>query len=278
MTDPGIFAVNTYAYTLDRTALDCVNRLADQGYGGVELMMHPGHLWPAELDAGARRAIRRACEARGLPVVATNMPNVDINVAAASAEMRDYSLGLLTEFLRLSGDIGAPAIVVGPGKANPLFPAPRAVLTDRFHAALDRLGPVAEAAGVRLLLENMPFAFLPDAPGMMAALDAYGDPRIGVIYDVANAHFIGEDPAEGLRTVSPRLGLVHVSDTGRAVYRHDPVGRGDVPFAAVPPVLAEIGHRGRTVIEVISPDPDADIRDSAARLAALGYRWEPDHG
>lgn len=279
MSDPtGIFGINTYSYTLGWSALDCVNHLADQGYRGVELMMYPGHLWPTEADAAARRGLRRACEDRGVRLISVNMPNIDLNVAGASAEMRAYSLGLLEQFVRLAGDVGAPAIIVGPGKSNPLFAPPREQLIGRFYEALDRLFPVAEQSGVRILVENMPFAFIPSADGIMAALEDYGNDRIGVIYDVANGHFIGESPAAGLRTVRKRLGLVHVSDTNRSVYKHDPIGQGDVPFAEVPPVLAEIGYREMPTLEVISRDPDADTRDSVERLAKLGYRWEPAAG
>ena len=274
----GIFGINTYSYTLGWSAMDCVNHLADEGYRGVELMMYPGHLWPTEADAGARRALRQACESRGLRVISINMPNIDLNIAGASAEMRAYSLGLMSQFVGLAGDIGAPAMVIGPGKANPLFAPPRKELLGRFFKALDHLFPLAESAGVRLLVENMPFAFMPSAKEIMAALDEYGNDRIGVIYDVANGHFIGESPAEGLRAMQTRLGLVHLSDTGRSVYKHDPIGQGDVPFAEVPPVLVEIGYREMPTLEVISRDPDAETRDSAQRLARLGYRWEPGAG
>jgi hypothetical protein len=40
----------------------------------------------------------------------------------------------------------------------------------------------------------MPFAFLPDAESLLKIVDGYGDAGIRVIYDVANAHFIGEPP------------------------------------------------------------------------------------
>ena len=57
MTNPAAgFAVNTYSYIFGGSAVDTVARLADQGYGGVELMFFPGHLWPAELDASKVRA------------------------------------------------------------------------------------------------------------------------------------------------------------------------------------------------------------------------------
>src|ERR1035437_10339734 len=48
-----IFGINTYSYTLNWSAADCIRHLADQGYIGVELMMYPGHLWP-DLDASGR--------------------------------------------------------------------------------------------------------------------------------------------------------------------------------------------------------------------------------
>lgn len=270
VTNPAeIFAVNTYSYTVGWTAADCVSHLADQGYPGFEVMMYPGHLWPTDTAAAPR--LVQALERTGTRLVATNMPNVDLNVAGASEEMRAYSIDLICRFIALSGDIGAPAIVLGPGKANPLFPDDREVLKGRFFRALDRFAPVAEKGGVRLLIENIAFAFLPDAPSLLRAVEEYGHDGIGIIYDVANAHFIGEDPCEGLRLVRDRLGLVHFSDTGRSVYRHDPVGMGDVPFAAVPPVLAEVGYAELPVLEVISRTPDADTLDSACRLAEAGF-------
>jgi sugar phosphate isomerase/epimerase len=273
MSDPAkIFAVNTYSYTFDWTAADCIRHLADQGYPGFELMMYPGHLWPAEIDAADKRDILRARDQSGTRIVSFNMPNIDINIVGASPQMRDYSLGLLSQFVTLAGELEVPAIVIGPGKSNPLFAPSREFLVGHFFKALDHLYPIAKKGGVRLLVENMPFAFLPDAPSLAKTLDEYGNDDIGIIYDVANGYFINEDPRDGLRTVRKRLGLVHFSDTGKSVYRHDAVGLGDVPFADVPPVLAEIGYSELPVLEVISRNPDADTIDSARKLAALGYK------
>lgn len=263
------FAVNTYSYTFDFEAAACIRHLGEQGWPELELMMYPGHLWPGADPAGVRRAL----DETGMRLVSVNMPNIDLNIGGATAEMRAYSLGLLERFIDLAGEIGAPALILGPGKANPLFPAPREVMEGHFFAALDRLGPRARAAGVRILVENMPVAFIPDAEGLMATLERYGDDGIGVIYDVANGHFIGESLAPALRRVAPRLGMVHASDTGQRVYRHDTVGAGDVPFAEVPPVLAELGFADLPVLEVISPQADPDILNSAERLAAMG--WAP---
>ena len=265
-----LFGCNTYSYIRTERAVDCVTRLSARGFREFELMVHPGHLW-VDMPA-ADRARLRALFSGDVRLVTLNMPNVDINVAAAAPEMRRYSLGMLADAVRLAGDLGAPGVVIGPGKPNPLFPAPAEELMPQFFAALDVLAPIAAAAGTALWLENMPFAFLPGIDDLVAALDRYGNDDIGIVYDVANAHFIGEDIHAGLKRCGARLRLVHLSDTGRRLYRHDPVGQGDVPFAAIPPMLANVGYVRRPMLEIISPNGDADILDSATRLAALGFR------
>jgi L-ribulose-5-phosphate 3-epimerase len=266
-----MFGCNTYSYMRSHSAEACLARLADFGFQEFELMVHPGHLWPAELTAEQRSAIRRRMDRRGLQLTALNMPNIDINVAGAAAEMRNYSLNLVSDTVRLAGELGARGVVIGPGKANPLFPAPAAELIGHFFAALDRLCPVAAASGTALWVENMPFAFLPAIGQLMDALKQYGNDAVRIVYDIANAHFIGEDFADGLKQCRARLALVHLSDTGRQIYRHDPVGLGTVPFAEVPRALHAAGYSARPMLEIVSRDPDRDIVASASKLALLDF-------
>jgi L-ribulose-5-phosphate 3-epimerase len=265
------FACNTYSYTISHGAEACLLHLADLGFTDFELMIYPGHMWPADADAASRAALRWLLERRSLRIVSLNMPNIDINIASAAEPMRRYSLDLLKDIVALAGALGVPGVVIGPGKANPLFPAPRERLTGYFFTALDELAPLAEKAGTALWVENMPFAFLPDVDGLMDALDRYGNGDIGIVYDIANGHFINEDIGDALRGCRKRLKLLHLSDTGRQHYRHDPVGLGTVQFCDVPPVLAEIGYRELPVLEIISHQADQDILSSADKLAAMGY-------
>jgi L-ribulose-5-phosphate 3-epimerase len=253
------------------SAETCLVRLAELGIAEFELMVHPGHLWPAELSSQQRRAIRRLIEQRGLQLTALNMPNIDINVASAAAEMRAYSLNLVSETVRLAGDLGTRGVVIGPGKANPLFPADASELIGYFFAALDQLCPIAEKSGIALWVENMPFAFLPAIGSLLDALKQYGNGAVRIVYDIANAHFIAEDFTDGLQQCRDRLALVHLSDTGRQIYRHDPVGLGTVPFLDVSRALTAVGYKARPMLEIISRDPDRDIIASADKLVALGF-------
>jgi L-ribulose-5-phosphate 3-epimerase len=265
------FAVNTYSYTLSERATDCMRKLADRGFREFELMMYPGHLWPGEMDALARRDLRDRMRGEGLVLRTVNMPNVDLNLAAATVEMRQMTLGLLRQFIALAGDLGSHAVVLGPGKPNPLMPMPKAQMLEHFHRALRELVPLAANCGTSIVVENMPFAFLPGIAELLHALDEHGDASIGVVYDLANGHFVKEDLAASLRLCAKRLKVVHVSDTNQTLYRHDAVGLGTVDFAAVPPVLREIGFTQRPVLEIIDAQPDTSIERSVSRLRDMGW-------
>jgi L-ribulose-5-phosphate 3-epimerase len=271
MTGTRHFACNTYSYTVTHDASSCLRHLAALGFSEIELMMYPGHLWPPDADAASRKELRRTIEALGLRLVSLNMPNIDMNVAGASAEMRRYTVHLLRGIIGMAGDLGVPGIVIGPGKANPLMAAPKERLLGHLFAALDELAPQAAKAGTALWVENIPFAMLPGLDEIVAVLDRYGCDDIGIVYDVANGHFIDENIGEALRRCGKRLKLVHLSDTNQQHYRHDPIERGTVPFADIPAMLAAVGHTQRPVLEIISADADRDIVDGADKLAAIGF-------
>jgi len=136
----------------------------------------------------------------------------------------------------------------------------------------------AKGTGVRLLLENVPFAFLPSAQDMKE-IAAQIDPSIGINFDVCNSAFIKEDPAEAIRMLGPLVKNVHISDSGYGDFKHARLGTGVVEPGPVAQALADIGYEDATVLEIItdalSPDadPDGDIRASHAILAQHG--WKP---
>lgn len=265
------FAVDTYSYTLQWPVRDCLESLASRGFREFELQMYPGHLWPAHIDKSARRELKDFLAVNGLSVVTLNMPNIDLNVTAATAEMRAMTLGVLRAIVELAGDLGAEGVVLGPGKANPLLPMPKNKLMDLFFEALDELVPLAESVGTEIFVENMPFAFLPGVNELLDALEAYGNPEIGVVYDVANGHFIREDIAHALRACVPRLRAIHLSDTNQTDYRHAAIGLGTVDFRPLPAIMAEIGFRRRPILEIITPEPNEAIEHSARRLVEIGF-------
>lgn len=267
------FGINSYSYVFSEDALGFLKRMHELGFSSFELMAFPGHLWPGEATSAQKTAIRNYVEDQGLVITTLNQPNIDINIAGASPEMRRYSLDVIAGIIELAGEIGCGNVIVGPGKANGLLPAPTEHLVARFFEGLDFLLPLAERAGVNVLVENMPFAFLPDAAGLLAAIERYGDPDIGVVYDIANGAFIGADVPAELELLSPRLKCLHVSDTTRVSYAHAAIGlKGSVvDFAALAGPVGKLNLLGPPIIEVISDSPDVDIAETASKLSAMGW-------
>ncbi|SVE10957.1 uncharacterized protein METZ01_LOCUS463811 [marine metagenome] len=110
------------------------------------------------------------------------------------------------------------------------------------------------------------------ASDLSRVLDKLADERVGVVYDVANGFFAGEDPASGIQMLRDRIDLVHLSDTGRKHWRHDPIGTGEIDFEAVAKTIQSINFSGQSVMEIISSDPDRELPESQRRLAQWGWQ------
>src|SRR5262245_6563971 len=100
----GSFGINSYAYIFDHSVEAFLAKLAERGYREFELMVYPGHLWPRAMPATARAALRRRAETLGARIVTLNMPNIDVNIAAASEDVRELSLDHLERIIALAGD------------------------------------------------------------------------------------------------------------------------------------------------------------------------------
>ena len=98
------FAVDTYSYTHRWSVQRCLERLARRGFCEFELQLHPGHLWPAHMDKPARRDFKDFLAANDLAVTTLTLPSIDINVAAATSEMRSMSLDMLAQVIELAGE------------------------------------------------------------------------------------------------------------------------------------------------------------------------------
>ncbi len=265
--------INTFSYVYTHTAVDCLRHLGGMGYRDFEILVQQPHFWAPDFSAHERREIPKLLAGEGLRIVAVNLPGMDNNIVSTTREMRAYTVGQLCGLVDLCGEWEIPWVIFVPGRVSPLLPMPRERLNDYWVSGMTTVLDRAKAAGVEILIENVPTTWIPKAADVMAAIDQLGREDVGIIYDVANAPFAGEDPCEGARVVKDRLRLVHLSDTPRNAWRHDPVGTGDVPFAAFAAVLKEIGYSGLSVIELITPQPDLHIAESHVRLAAMG--WAP---
>ena len=267
-----VFSINTFSWIWKMPLEQCISHLAQRGHSRFEAIMTPGHVWPSELDASARRKLGQMMASKSLTIDSLNPGGWDNNLISPSKEMRDHTYRYLASVVDLAGDWGVPGVVISPGIARPLLSAPREQMMGWLRESMERLVPRAQNANTRLLFENIPYAWLPRAEQLSGLVQELGcGEHVAMIYDVANAVFIGDDPASDIERVAPHMELVHFSDTTRAEFRHDPIGTGDVPFAEITQALGRVNYDGPIVLEIISSDPDVAIADSIERLQRL--KW-----
>ena len=264
-------AINTYSYVWTMPAAACAHHLVKRGYRQIEFLLQPPHLSFDDFGPAARHDLRSALQDAGLTKTAINLPSLDHNLASPFARVRDASVRMFADTIDLAADIGADTVVVVPGRLSPLLPPSVADRTGWVGEGIARLLPRAEARGVCLAIENIPFAAFPQAAALERFVRGFTSSAIGACYDAANAHFVGESPADGIGRLADLLRIVHLSDTGRNVWRHDPIGTGTVPFMEVAQALDAVGFEGACTLEIIDRDPDAAILRSHQALVPLGF-------
>ncbi len=173
---------------------DALRSLSEHGISAVELTTAPPHLFTPYLGPYARKDLARLLRVLALNVVSVNPSFADINLISTNPEIREVSERQLTAEIELAADLGAPHVVVIPGRRHALAPAPddaaRAVLNEGLGRLLDR----AAALDVTITLENSPYGYLGRSIDLLDLVREWDSPNLRVTYDVANA-LAQEDPA-----------------------------------------------------------------------------------
>ena len=269
-------AASTFPFLYSHDGLGALKHLGSLGHDAFEMMIFPPHCWPRELTAVQKRDTKAWLDGEGATLASFCYPLLDNNPNGVDALMRVYTLDRYREAIDLAAEWGCPYVVAIPGPVNSLINPPRPWMLDWFAEGVQALVVHARGTGVRLLLENVPFTFLPSAQDMADTCALIG-PEVGVNFDICNSAYIREDPGEAIRQLGPLVRNVHVSDTGYGAFRHARLGTGIVQTAPAAQALRDIGYAGATVLEIITDalapgsDPDGDIRASHAVLAANGW-------
>lgn len=269
-------AVSTFPFLYSHSGLDALKHCAGLGFKAFEMMIFPPHCWPAEMSAADRAAVKSFMDGEGLTFSSFCYPLLDNNPNGVDAMMRRYTLDRYREAIDLAAEWNCPYVVAIPGPVNSLINPPYQWMRDWFVEGMKEIVAHAKGTGVEILLENVPFTFLPTTQDMIdVAKDI--DPSVAINFDACNAAYIKESVPDMVRLLGPLCKNVHVSDSGYGEFKHDKLGTGIVEVGPLADALKEIGYEGYTVFEIIADamdpanDPDADIAESVAIAARHGF-------
>ncbi|MGJ5176305.1 sugar phosphate isomerase/epimerase family protein [Bradyrhizobium oligotrophicum] len=264
---------HTFGFVWDCAADEAIERLAAAGYRAVQLMATPPHFDPWRADAARTRRIRAVLDRYGLSLLALDLASSDVNLASPAPHVVDFAVEAYSAAIDRAAELGARWICVGSGRRHALLARANDRLMVSFHDAFARIHDKAQRAGIPIVLENHPQGLLASAADIVRFLDAEGYADMPVIYDVANAVAIGEDPVAGLEALWRRLGIIHLSDSPKGHWRHDPIGTGEIDFAAIATLLRQRRYAGKIVLEILSDRPLEDLDAGATLLQGQGLAF-----
>jgi sugar phosphate isomerase/epimerase len=273
--EPMQMIVNTFSYLWASSAVDAMVELTRSGYRTFEVPVSSPHCWPDEMSPRVRSDARKRLDDHGARVRSLNAGGYDINLASPGANMRRKSVDHIKDVMDLAFDWGVADVVISPGTRRPMISPQLSHTLGWLQESLGLLLPRAQQAGVRLLLENTPYCFRPTLQELVDVVKDAGSDNLQIVYDVANAAFIGEDPVACLLASHQTIGLLHISDTGLDVWGHDPIGTGVIDFRALGKAIEATRKMDDVVLEIIREnDPLKEIDTGIAELRKLGWKTD----
>lgn len=265
--------INTFSYLWKSTAIDAITELVENGYKTFEVPISSPHCWPDELSGAERSAIKARLGECGAEIRSLNAGGYDINLASPGANMRRKSIEHIKSVIDLAVAWDVPEVVISPGTRRPMISPSLERVYGWMYESLGDLIPLAKQAGTRLLLENTPYCFTPTIGDLAGIVRTVDDDVLKIVYDVANAAYIEEDPVAGLRSHQESIALVHISDTGLETWGHDPIGTGVVDLEGLGEAVEATCGVGNVVLEVIREKNTLHEFDQAMRdLSKKGWK------
>jgi len=268
--------INTFSYLWTLPAIDAISELVRSGYSVFEVPVSSPHCWPDEMSPTARSDAKKRLQDYTASVRSLNAGGYDINLASPGANMRRKSIDHIRDVMDLAFDWGVVDVVISPGTRRPMISPPLSQTLGWLYESLDILLPHAEQACVRLLLENTPYCFRPTLDELVDIVKEVRNDNLKIVYDVANAAYIGENPVACLLSGHPTIGLLHISDTGLEEWGHDPIGTGVVNFEELGEAIEATGKMHNVVLEIIrEKDPLKEINKGIIELKNRGWKLAP---
>jgi len=268
-----------------------LDQIAESGFECVEFACdcHGVENRPLEIADDVRRALSE----RSMTATTVHAPARRNVLGAPTEDWRTRAVGVLADALRLTGELGAGGLVIH-GIPNPMF-LPRdqdmrsfyTGMVDAMRRSVEELVPVAEQAGVRILLENLPYNRDLRAAGQegdyplmhMVDLRDFIEPfppgQVGLIVDVGHSWTNGRDPASEILAAGDRLWGTHLQD----VDRDDPQDnhwaplQGGLDWPSIIEALEQVDYSGTYTFEVIRPRHDETAGELARMTFSTARSW-----
>jgi sugar phosphate isomerase/epimerase len=270
------FGYSTNAYTRF-DLLTALEMIAAIGFAGAEIMCDRPHLYPPEWNT--REILRLKDTLARLKLKVTNLNSFTLYAIGdvilpswidADPQQRKIRIDHTVHCLHLASDLGCKNISIPPGGKAGFMPEQEAL--NLFKKGLAQVLPVAEALGVRLLIEPEPLLLIENASQIASFISEIPSDYIGINFDIGHFFCAGENPAAAFEKLFSKIGHVHIEDIAAdRTHNHLIPGLGDIKFEKVFAAMARLHYQGDISLELYpyTDTPSEAGRQSRALLLPL---------
>jgi sugar phosphate isomerase/epimerase len=266
------FGYSTNAF-VKFSLLEALKKIAGLGFKGVEIMGDRPHLYPPDYTKSDLAQIKAVIDKHGLAV--TNLNSFTLFAVGDTylpswiepeKERREIRIRHTRDCLKIADYLDCKNISVPPG--GPLDGISRKTAIARFHWGLEKVVPLAESLGVKILVEPEPQLLLENTREFLDFIKDVQSDAVGINFDIGHFFCAGEDPKEAFETLFQWIGHVHLEDiAANRVHNHLIAGHGAIRFLAIFKTMAKLGYQGDISLELY---PYVDTPEAAGQ-ESLNY-------
>jgi sugar phosphate isomerase/epimerase len=247
---------------------EALQKIAALGFSGVEIMCDKPHLYPPDYRNEHLSRLKGLIDEYGLKV--TNLNSFTLFAVGDTylpswiepeKERREIRIQHTLQCLKLAEFFGCRNISVPPG--GPLGNQGREEAVSLFHRGLERVAPVAEDLGVKILVEPEPDLLMENTSEFKSFIRDVTSPAIGLNFDIGHFYCAGEDPSAAFQELFEWIGHVHLEDIAESrLHQHLILGEGAIEFEQVFKTMIGLGYEGDVSLELY---PYVDMPEEAGR-------------
>ena len=257
--------------------LEALERIAQLGFHGVEIMCDRPHLYPPDYGEEELARVKSLIDQHGLKV--TNLNSFTLFAVGDTylpswiepqEERREIRIQHTLHCLELADFFSCKNISVPPG--GPLTNMARKEAMSLFHQGLARVAPLAEDLGVKILVEPEPDLLMENTREFNEFIKGVESPAVGLNFDIGHFFCAGEDPSAAFEELFEWIGHVHLEDISvTRVHNHLILGQGAIQLSEVIKTMIRLGYQGDVSLELYPyvDTPEEAGRQSLAYLRSL---------
>jgi sugar phosphate isomerase/epimerase len=266
------FGYSTNAF-VKFSLFEAVDKIADLGFEGLEIMCDQPHLYPPEFGEESLAHLKKVIVDHGLSI--TNLNSFTLFAVGDTylpswiepdKDRRRIRTDHTLDCLQVARSLGCGNISVPPG--GPLNGMSRQQALSLFRQGLEEVLPTAEKEGIKVLIEPEPGLLVENSLQFKSFIRDLQSPFLGLNFDMGHFFCVGEDPVEAFEDLFPWIGHVHLEDIAPSrVHNHLIAGQGAIPYLKLFRTMAALGYEGDISLELY---PYVDLPEEAGR-ASLQY-------